>query len=201
MENLTVNTATEIKTFLPVFNGFYNSFWEDYLNSDGEAEHYNLPDDFDFYQYVDYNKYFNHLSKQFCNILENELKEFVNSIEFEELISPKYYNFTNDSINCIIKPNVKVIKEYIYNNKDQYSKYLKVEFTSRSGFISYYSNDFEGWEELTDNFTNYDNKFCLGSVLNFIAQNEGITEDCLIYGVIDTHISEFYTDDFYKLVD
>jgi hypothetical protein len=202
MENLTVNTTAQIKTFLPIFNGFYGSIWEDYLTSDGEAEHYKLDDDFDFYQYVDYNKYFNHLSNQFCNIVENELKEFVHSIEFEELVSPKYYNFTNDSINCTIKPNTLAIRNYIFNNLEQFRKFLKDNYTSCDGFSSFHSNNFDEWITLTDNFTvlNHD-KHHLGALLNFIAQNEGITEECLIYGVTDTHISEFYTEEFYKLVD
>lgn len=201
MKNL-INTQTEIKTFLPVFNGFYGSIWEDYLTSDGEAEHYKLDENFDFLSYVDYNKYFNNLSNQFCNILESELKEFIHSIKFEELISPKFYNYTNDSINCIINPNTEKIKEYIFNNKEQFSKFLKEKYTSRDGFYSSHSNNFEEWAELTNNFEDLNsNSHYLGSILNFIAENEGITEECLIYGVIDIHISEFYTDEFYKLVN
>jgi hypothetical protein len=202
MENLTVNTAAKVKTFLPIFNGFYGSIWEDYLTSDGEAEHYKLDDDFDFYQYVDYNKYFNHLSKQFCNIVENELKEFVYSIEFEELVSPKFYNFSNDSINCTIKPNTLEIRNYIFSNLERFREYLKDNYTSRDGFNSFHSNDFDEWIILTDNFRDLSHDtYHLGAILNFIAQNEGITEGCLEYGAIDTHISEFYTDEFYKLVD
>lgn len=202
MKNLTINTATQVKTFLPIFTGFYGSLWEDYLTSDGEAEHYNLPDDFDFYKYVDYNKYFNHLSSQFCNIVEKELTGFVHSIEFEELISPKYYNFTNDSINCTIKPNTLAIRNYIFNNQEQFKQFLKDNYTSRDGFSSFHSNNFDDWVILTDNFTdlNHDTHH-LGALLNFIAQNEDITEECLIYGVIDTHISEFYTEEFYKLLN
>lgn len=189
----------EIKTFLPVFNGFYGSYWEDYLTSEGEAEHYNFKPDFDFEQYIDYKKYFNELSRQFCHILSNELKEFVYNIEFEELRSPKEYNFTNDSINCTIKPNVSAIKSYILANKSKYAEYLKSKFTSCSGFISFYPNNFKGWVELTKNFTDFENPFYLGSVLDFIAENEGINEDVFIDGVIDIHISEFYNEEFNKL--
>jgi len=202
MTNLITSTKTKVKTFLPIFKGFYGSIWEDYLTSDGEAEHYKLDDNFDFYQYVDYNKYFNHLSKQFCNIVENELKEFVYSIEFEELVSPKYYNFSNDSINCTIKPNILEIRNYIFSNSERFREYLKDNYTSCDGFSSFHSNNFDEWVILTDNFRdlNHD-KHHLGAILNFIAQNEGITEECLYYGVIDTHISEFYTEEFYKLVN
>jgi len=201
MKNITA-TQTEIKTFLPLFNGFYGSIWEDYLTSDGEAEHYKLDENFDFFAYIDYNKYFNELSNQFCNIVESELKEFINSIKFEELISPKFYNFSNDSINCVIDPNTEKIKEYIFNNKEQFCKFLKEQYTSCDGFNSSHSNNFEDWAELTNNFEDLNsNGHHLGAILNFIAENEGITEECLIYGVIDIHISQFYTAEFYKLVN
>ena len=106
-----MENKTEIKTYLPIFKGFYGSVWEDYLTADGEAEHYNLPEEFDFFNYLDYNKYHEELVKQFCQIAENHLYQFVEKIIFEKLVSPKYYNFsmirknilTRHANNCQLK--------------------------------------------------------------------------------------------------
>jgi hypothetical protein len=195
-----MENKTEIKTYLPIFKGFYGSVWEDYLTADGEAEHYNLPEEFDFFNYLDYDKYHEELVRQFCQIAENHLYQFVEKIIFEKLVSPKYYNFSNDSIDCIIIPKLEAIKNYIYSNKEEYGKYLKDNYTSRDGFISYHANDFENWEALTEDFTDLTGSHTLGSILNFIAQNEDITEEIFYYDVEDVHIGNFYTDEFYEII-
>jgi len=180
-----------IKSYLPIFTGFYESIFEPY--EDSEIEHINeirldknlKPinyDDCDF----DYNDYYNRISIQLCEIVENELSDFINDIKFIKLDSPKYYNYTNDSITCIINPNKKSILNYIKNNFELWSKYLKDNYTSYDGFISSYSNNPKSndWNEY-----NIINGFHqLGSVLNFIAINEDITEIDLSYSIIDNYI-------------
>ena len=195
-----MENKTEIKTYLPIFNGFYGSVWEDYLTADGEAEHYNLPEDFDFFNYVDYDKYHEELVKQFCQIAENHLYQFVDKIIFEKLISPKYYNFHNDSIDCTIIPKLDAIKSYIYSNKEAYGKYLKDNYSSRDGFISFHSSKFEDWEALTEDFTDLTQSHTLGSILSFIAQNEDTTEEIFYHDIEDIHIGNFYTDEFYEII-
>ena len=179
------------KSYLPIFTGFYESIFEPC--EDSEIEHINEIrldknlksinyDDCDF----DYNDYYNRISIQLCEIVENELSDFINDIKFIKLDSPKYYNYTNDSIICIINPNKKSILNYIKNNFDLWSKYLKDNYTSYDGFISSYSNNSKSndWNEY-----NIINGFHqLGSVLNFIAINEDITEFDLSDSIIDNYI-------------
>ena len=192
---------TKIKTFLPCFKGFYGSIFEE-EEFEGESEHFNLPQNFDFTEYVDWQKRYLELSKQFCNIVERELSDFVQNIAFESLYSPKEYNFTNDSINCEIVPKIDAIKKYIYENKDKFCEYLEERFKSRSGFISFYGYSFEVWKEYTNDFTNYEEKgIYLGTVLDFIGQSEGIDDMKLYYGLQDFHISNFYKESFYELAE
>ena len=169
----------EINTYLPVFKGFYESIYEpceeneiDYINelrNDKKLKPINY-DDCDF----NYDDYYLDISKQLCDILENELSKYVYKIDFDKLKSPKFYNYSSDVIHCIIKPKKQAILSYIKDNKIEFDKYLKDNYTCYDGFISHYDNNSnsEDWNE-----TNIINGLHqLGSVLNFICINEGITE-------------------------
>lgn len=73
-----------------------------------------------------------------------------------------------------------------------YFGYLK-RYKSCSGFISYYGYSFEEWIEYTHDFTDYSDKaHYLGSVLEFICQNEEITEEAMYYS-LEVNASEFCT--------
>ena len=159
-----------IKTYLPVFTGFYGShFLEPYMDEEDEGNG------------IDWENYLKALSKSFCDIIEDELSDFVSMIKFEELISPRFYNYTNDSINCEIDVNVDKVNNYLKENTLQFTEYLKENYTSYDGFISSYSTDINDWVDWSDD------KHMAGSVLQFICENEGITEDCLY----DTEVSYY----------
>lgn len=165
----------KISSFLPVFNGFYNTIWSydnniiNYINDNRRDE--NLKDiNFDHLD-IDYKNYEIKLSKKLCEVIKNKLSDFVENIIYENIYSPKEYNFSTDSINCIIIPKIDNIKKFIYEHKEDYIIYLKERYTSCDGFISHYSNDFDTWEFDTNNFTKLDiDSHCLGSILQFISE-------------------------------
>ena len=167
-----------IKSYLPIFKGYYGSIFEPY--EDGEIDYINelraeknKPEiDYDGVEF-DYDNYYLELSKELCCQVYSELDNFVNKIEFLELKSPKYYNYSNDYIECKIKPKKQAILNYIKKNYNNWSAYLKDNYTSYDGFISHYDND------PSSNDWNLDNLFKahqLCAVLDFIAKNENITE-------------------------
>lgn len=205
MQKALKPNRNNIETYLPIFKGFYGSQWED-IDFFGESECFNLPPNFDFWQYFNQQAYYEALSEYFCDCVESEMSEFVERIDYQRLVSPKEYNFKNDSIDCIIRPRKKAIQTYIYQHKDKFEQYLRDHLTPRSGFIPYHSNQFAEWEENTRKFTRFDKDFDntgfnLGFVLSFIAENEGLTE-----GIFDDHYSrvyysEYYKTEFYELVD
>ena len=51
-----------IETYLPIFNGFYGSQWQD-PNFEGEAEYYGLPDKFDFSEFFTISEFFTMIFK------------------------------------------------------------------------------------------------------------------------------------------
>ena len=198
-----VPNRANVQTYAPIFSGFYGSYWDE-PDFYGESEHFGLPKDFPFWDYLNWADYKNALSKAFCYEIESAMSEWIERIDYESLSSPKYYNFTNDSINCTIRPKKKAIQEYIYANKAEFAKYLEDHLKSRDGFISSHSHSFYDWEEDTKKFLHFDKKhdnqgFNLGFVLDFIAENEEITSE--IFYDVEVYISEFFTEEFYKFAD
>jgi hypothetical protein len=173
-------------TFLPLFSGFYGSIWDN-QDFDGEDEYYDLPSDKYFDEFVDWAAYHEHIAKQMCSEVEEYLSDFVSNIEFECISSPKFYNFENDSIHCEITFDDKVLDEYLVEHKDKFSEYLKERYTSRDGFVSFFTTDVEPWmaEYKTDSHM-------LGSVLEFVCKNEEIEEP---YDLANAYASNFFTDE------
>lgn len=179
----------KIKTYLPLFSGFYNTIWQSddkeqmevsYINEQRSAKGLE-PINWDDCQF-EYNDYQMDVVKGIAQYLERELKTFVSDITVERIVSPKEYNFRNDSANVVITlsmDNVKAIKKYLIDNSEQFAGYLKDTYTSCSGFISSYPNNIE--EFMTNKPLKDSHK--LGSILQFICNNEGIEEINAYYNV------------------
>lgn len=190
------------KTWLPVFSGFYGTIFEcdfdneiDYLRNDEkiteEIIDFFYSSDLYFDEYKNYNK---EVSEKVTRIIEGELKAlgFLKSIKFEELRSPREYNFANDAIDIKIvftKKNVQNIKKFIEENYETWADYLRSRHTSYDGFLSSYDNSpkSKDWEDICECLT--DSHKC-GSILEFICIENEITEYTLyekmeVYPYID----------------
>ena len=111
---------------------------------------------------------------------------FVSDIDYQKINSPKYYNFANDSIYVAIKLNdekITNIINYLNENREEFSEYLKGKYTSGDGFISSYSNDVNDW--LNPESLEHSHK--LGSILDFILANEEFDESELVYRVCEVY--------------
>ena len=181
-----MNKLNKIETYLPVFTGFYNTIFEpdetfeiDYIN-ELRAEKGLKPLEFDAFEF-DYRTYENDVSKCCCEVLEAELSDFIENIKFQALQSPKYYNYSNDSINCEITININKIMKYLKDNETDWNNYLKENYTSCSGFVSSYDNyaDSPDWSKNAIISGGHQ----LGAVLNFICVQNDITQETLYYGI------------------
>lgn len=176
-----------IKTYLPLFSGFYGTIWE----SDESDFCYENDCAFDDL-IINYKEYELDVVLGICDFVEANC-EFIKSIKFENICSPRAYNFSNDSANVSIAIKKREFKKYLNDNKEALDKYLRERYTSYDGFWSDYGNSFELWKEETNNFTNLDNHY-LGSLLQFYFENEEITEyDC--YTVSGVYIDCYITID------
>lgn len=186
---------TRIETYLPIFSGFYHTIWDE---SDRHLE-YELDNESDFrenfpkldavpWEFIKDNAWdtvnyaagclavsqdiVDHFPEFMKYTLPEEFADMVTDCQFQKLVSPREYNFTNDGIDVEIEVDLALIQKYLKENDTAFGDYLKRRYTSRSGFFSSYPNDAEGWEEKTDGFTELSGHY-LGSILQFIAENEG----------------------------
>ncbi len=181
-----------IETFLPVFPGFYNTIFEP--NEDSEYEYIdqmrgelNLPSLGNSYDVqFDYDTYYKEVCIGCVNYIEDELISLgiVEEIKFQSKSSPKYYNYSNDSINVEVTLDVTKLSEYINARWDYFIEFIEENYTSYDGFMSHFSNYAEDWKVMTTNF--YDNLdgHILGSLLQFVCQyEEEITEENMHYSL------------------
>lgn len=182
---------TKVDTWLPVFSGFYNTIWESDRDEEMEIEHINerrkekglSPIEWDAVKW-DYEKYKEDVVKGVTDkvCLELASQGFIESYELQKLVSPREYNFTNDSINVAMvlnDENKKAIAAYLKENKEAFDKYIKRRYTSYDGLFSRYSNDTNEWLSDLDAALSHAHK--LGSILDFILLNEDADLEMSIY--------------------
>jgi hypothetical protein len=178
------------QSYLPVFTGFYNSFFEDYVNHLEEMEYEYLAEngiqdeepEFDYRQYYIDCSY--EMMYKVCELLTD--LQMIDNYDFVELQSPKEYNFKNDVIAVdytLTEQNVTNIKSYISDNYDAFALYIKNNYTSYEGFYSYYSNDAKEWFDCLDECLNHEHK--LGSILDFVLDNEGVSEHDIFERIVE----------------
>jgi hypothetical protein len=163
-----------IKTWLPIFPGFYNTFYElgeepelEYIKEQRELIHL-APLPYEAIKW-DYDTYHNEVAKNACNYIESVLENFVTAIKFEEIRSPKEYNFSNDAINIEVElseENIIAIKTFLFDNIGNFRKYISETYTSYDGFLSYYNNGANDWLDYID--LNLEHEHKLGAILQFI---------------------------------
>lgn len=148
----------------PFFPGFYGTI---YSSSDAfeTAIELSKEDDENFDESkVDFddNRYNETCAKLFCMGLTDEqvLPDFVESVEFLRVLSPRYYNYSTDKIECKITLAdgwETEMRKFIAEHYDWLQDKITNDWTSCSGFISFIENDLEKWEKylFEENDANY----------------------------------------------
>lgn len=158
-----------IKTYLPIFSGFYGTLFENIIQ---DQEELFFEDEVEF----DYKTFKDDISKQCVGVFEDAFNRDMHvklSVSFESLFSPKFYNFENDSINVAIslsQDDFDTIIATIKENKTEISEQLKERYSSREGFSSFHSTDLDEWiEDLTLEFeTEEDCSHKWGAILEIL---------------------------------
>ena len=178
------------QSYLPIFTGFYGSFFEDYLNHLEEMEYEYLAENGiqDEQPEFDYQTFYKDCSYEMmykvCELLTD--LDLIDNYYFVKLRSPREYNFRNDEIivdYVLTDTNVFKIKTYLLSNYDAFKKYIKDNYTSYDGFISFHSNNADEWLALLSECINDEHK--LGSILNFILENEDTSEHDLFEQIVE----------------
>ncbi len=171
------------KTYCPLFTGFYNTVFE-YANEEDDIQSYNEEngtdlsyDDFEW----DYRGYEKRVATAFVNKLESELKHLLPlKIDFEEIISPKEYNFVTDSLNVSLELNLDELLALIKERSEEAAEYFKEKYTSRSGFISFHSPYLADW--LDKGYILEKPEHRVGALLECLASIEIDSDDTMYWG-------------------
>ena len=128
-----------------IFPGFYesilfNSDSEYYANEMMKGEDH--PAD---YELKDFEGFTNEVAKKAADLLHETIvfeDSIIQSIDFESLSSPRFYNFETDKLNLKIKLDQRKLELYCFRQeKEAFDEYLKDNFTSYDGFHSFIANN------------------------------------------------------------
>lgn len=170
-----------MKTYLPFFDGFYDSRWtpDDYLeyNCTNENER---PYDWER-DVFDYAAYKDAIGLAIVDIYQDWLQEVGIegvTILYEKIDSPAFYNFETDRIFVDIQVTPEArrkIMEMFWSNESYIRACIKQNHTSCSGFVSFMSNKMEDWTE-TEIFAD-DNPPYLPCALDYILLSQMSFDD------------------------
>jgi hypothetical protein len=146
MKNLIINIP---------FAGFYETRWNDGLDRVEEYTVENLEEEHKtgiiadlIWQCANYYKSYQHVAEEFVDYFNDYIKEEYEldlDLKFESMTSPRDYNFDTDRIFCFIsEENVRKLRAAV--SEPPLRQVIRERFTSRSGFISSYTNRLEDWD-------------------------------------------------------
>ena len=173
----------KIESYLPIFAGYYG-FFDGIIErcEENELEHINElrgdkdlePVDWDDVKWSVYDDARKIINERCVDWVEDKIKELLNihiKVNYQSMVSPKYYNFSNDSINVEYEiDSLTVIRNYLIDNRGMFEEYLLENYKSRDGFISSHSHKVDDWLSVMYSEKDLEHKF--GSILHFIIDNE-----------------------------
>jgi hypothetical protein len=184
---------TKYLTTIP-FSGFYESVHsmriDDAINQHFDDHEGSGENKTPWHLDLNYSKAMNEYAKDYLDAFS---KEIGIPLEYDDLESPKEYNFTTDRIFAYINEE-DLIKLRDSLDTDDLEKMIADRFTSRDGFSSFYQNSLSSdgqpdyktsWDKPV---TEYDHNQ-IGTLLELKASNE-LSEDWELYAV-----ESFYFDD------
>ena len=163
----------KLLTTIP-FSGFYESLHssaiDDSINQEFTYDDGMVNNDLAYraWDNADFGAIRNEYAKEYAKSFGYELG--IKSLSFESLKSPREYNFTTDRIFCEIDYSelYGIVKTF---DLAEFSAFVRERFTSRDGFISYYSANLADWGKIES----WDHNQC-GTALEFYANQENGSE-------------------------
>jgi hypothetical protein len=187
MKTATKTNLVEVPTYAPLFPGFYNtldsSLCDDVVHNhicdcNGNAESCggHSVSEMKYYEHPDYYEIVRateeEYGREFLLMLADSkaAKELELSFTYKKIWSPKEYNFKTDAIDCTAKFNPYRVLRWLNEYKEEFAEYVRRNFTSYDGFMSYYSNDIDEWFEWYGDFliTGESDSARIGSILEFL---------------------------------
>lgn len=135
-----------------LFAGFYDSVLHNY-DLESEVAEYKADDSGMEYEIKDWSGYQNSIAENCAEWLFNHLPnhDIIKAMKYKELWSPSYYNFETDKLTLDCDIDLDGLKNYcLQANRDNFSKYLLENWSSRDGFVSFVENNILEFEKDPD---------------------------------------------------
>jgi hypothetical protein len=172
------------------FSGFYESSHdaeidraiESYFDTEGDGGNH-VPEDF-YFSFNHWKDIQRDYAKLYTELFSEWLSEETGlkvSFEYEEMTSPREYNFTTDRI-FAKAPLVFFKKLRALVPDDVLEKQIITNHRSRSGFISFYSDDIETWKAKP--LKEWDHNE-LGTLIEAAMIHAGVTDRGYAYDVME----------------
>ena len=94
----------------------------------------------------DFNEFTKVAGEACVNSLEDELysHDVITNMDYAGMSSPRYYNYDTDRVLIGVDYNfIALVKYCRHTNKDKFNQYLKNNYTSYDGFVSFVENSVE----------------------------------------------------------
>ena len=191
---------------LPFFPGFYESdlensdtsYWAikeelEYYQNDLADEHpeykHLTEDDLDF----DYRAYEKEVIDGFISGFADHTPDFVESVEFDEMVSPKYYNFSTDKIYAFVELAddwKDKVRAFMCENYDWLQQRIHDDWTSYDGFMSFMENDIDEWDKML--FEEEDARY-ISTIIGYMMyrENKEIRNDLVMIALDDVYAGSY----------
>lgn len=202
---------------LPFFSGFYNTIWDGTDVWYDELSNFKCVTGIDLDENdltFDNDRYRDVIAKLFVLHFFDYAPSFITKIEFDEIVSPREYNFETDKIYAFVTFSddwKEKVSAFINKNYKLVSDLIKRFHSSRSGFISFMSDDITEWPYYL--FEKKDDRY-LSSIIAFMMLidewNEVFSMDKLDKAIQwfkenledDMHFDDdYYLSDFFTLTE
>ena len=150
--------SDKIETNIP-FAGFYYTRYDAGLDAalNSQVEWFESEYDLDkeqaseyayiLFRYTDWRQAQGVIARYYVNAFNNCFKEWTDvdlKADFKQMISPREYNFETDRI-FVMVDEAAILALYDKVDEATLRRIIEERFTSRSGFISFYSNSLDDW--------------------------------------------------------
>ena len=142
---------------VPFFSGTYNTIFD-------LSHKY---DDYD--DEINHNDYMDRILETYKEIDIFKNIDFVKKVEFIGWYSPKFYNYSNDQLDFTIDIDKRELFKTLNSlDNKEFKDFLKENYSSYSGFISFTSNNYD---ELYDKAIMGDEQ-SIGAILTYLLKDE-----------------------------
>ena len=141
----------------------------------------------------DYDEYKKDVIDAFISAWKLHAPSIIEDVEFDEIVSPRYYNFENDRLFCFVTMNEgwkDAVRDFMSKNFAWLKKRIKEDWSSRDGFFSFMSNDINAWDEKL--FSDEDGRY-IGTMIRYmmLVENEDVYDEIISGTLEDVYACEY----------